>query len=113
MFTTTLAAIAFATAMQSPMPVSDDTYQATKAVCRPFATSPHHTGPVCRGSGGGPLAAQEVCFCHGPDVKFEEPACWADGSPALFRRGVRPTGLQTDKLISCIDWQRQQDKRNR
>lgn len=108
-----LAAAAVAAGMQSPMPVSADSYQATKAVCRAFADSPQHTGPVCRGSGGGPLAAQEVCFCHGPDVKFEEPACWPDGSPAVFRRGVRPTGIQTDKLISCVDWQRQQDKRAR
>ena len=113
MLATSLAALALGMAMQSPMPVSDDSYQATKAVCRPFATSPHHTGPVCRGGGGGPLSPQPVCFCHGPDTKFEEPACWADGSPALFRRGVSPTGRETDKMMSCIDWQRQHDKRNR
>ncbi len=113
MFATSLAAVAFAMAMQSPMPVSADTYQATKVVCRPFATSTIYRPSVCRGGGGGPLSAQPVCFCRGPDVKFEEPACWADGSPALFPRGVRPTGIQTDKLISCIDWQRQQDKRAR
>ena len=103
------AALAMAASGMSPMAV--DSYQATKTMCRPFATSTIHSGPVCRGGGGGLLAAQPACFCRGPDVRFDEPACWPDGSPALFPQGRRPTARETDKLVSCIDYQRQQDKR--
>ena len=113
MLAMSFSAAALAMAMQSPMPAGPDTYQATKALCRPFATSPIHRAPVCRGGGGSRLAPQPVCFCQGPDTKFEEPACWPDGSPAVFKRGAVPTAAQNDKLISCVDWERQQEKRAR
>jgi hypothetical protein len=113
MIALSFAAAAFALAVQSagmsPMPPAD-TYQATKIVCRSDPGSPIARAPVCRGGGGGPLSAQPACFCSGPDVRTEEPACWPDGTPATFAKGARPSGRDVDRMISCVDYDRQQAK---
>ena len=92
-----------------PQTFASQGVQATKTVCRPFASSAHHSAPICRG--GGPLEAQPACFCRGPDVRFDEPGCWPDGSPAILPGGRSLTPRENDRLISCVDWQRQQDRR--
>ena len=112
MFALPVAAAVFALAAQGMMPAAPngDT-QAIKTVCRPFKSSTKHTAPICKG--GGPLEAQPACFCHGPDVRSDEPACWPDGSPAMFPHGRTPTAADEARMISCVDYDRQQSRHHR
>ena len=91
-------------------PVQDGMYQATKLVCRHKPGARLSDPPVCRGSGRfTPLQ----CGCASPDLAFRDPACFANGKPALFPVGHEVSNYDMTRLVSCIEYERRHKKKDK
>ena len=93
-----IAALAAGAAAAQTVPL----VQATKPVCKSNPREPTGRPPVCRG-GTGRLTAPDICSCEGGEVKFELPACWQDGRPAMHRPGMDFTAREYESLVACED----------
>ncbi len=74
--------------------------QATKTVCKTSASSIFWTPATCHGSLSR-IAPPVACFCEGSGVRYDVPACWSDGSPAMIPKKHRLSARDFDRIAPC------------
>ena len=91
------------------IPMDDGTYQATKLICRHKPGARPSGPPFCRSSGHlTPLQ----CGCSPPDLEFRDPACFTNGKPALFPAKHQLSNRDSERLVSCIEYERRHKKKD-
>jgi hypothetical protein len=94
-----LAMIA-AAALAADAPKAPEMVQLKKTMCMASRNSTDVVSPTCQASESR-IAGPYNCFCPGGYLQVDVPACWRDGSPALKRKGARPSNSEFDKMIAC------------
>ena len=74
--------------------------QLTKTVCKGSRATSDYQTPVCRGTNSRIVSATD-CFCSAGYQKYEAPACWPDGAPAMKPKGRRPDAREYERMMAC------------